>query len=105
MSETVTIKLETPVSFNGETFAELTFRKMKAKDLVAGDLVEGEIAKTLAIFGSMAGVPLAVMEQIDVDDFETLGDKVTPLMGKSALVAANEAARKKAAKAGQKAGT
>lgn len=103
MSVTVTVKLETPISFNGETFTELTFRKMKVKDLVAGDLIEGETAKSLAIYGSMAAVAAEVIAELEVDDFEALGDKVAPLMGKSAQAAVLEAARKRATKTGSQA--
>ena len=83
----VTVTLDTPVTFNGETFAQLTLRKLKARDLVAGDLVTGEAHRAMAMFASMAGVPLGVIEELDIDDFERLGQEAAPLMGKSAAAA------------------
>lgn len=83
----VEIALTTPVSFNGATFERLTMRKMKVKDLVAGDLATGDTAKTIAIFASMANVPIQVIEELDMDDFEQLSREAAPLMGKSAAAA------------------
>lgn len=86
--KTITVTLAEPVEHDGKTYASLTLRKMKAKDLVAGDLVTGDTRKTFAIFASMAGVPIQVIEELDVDDFEKLGREAAPLMGKSAKAAA-----------------
>lgn len=88
----ITVTLGEPVEHDGKTFASLTLRKMKAKDLVAGDLVNGDVRKSFAIFASMAGVPIQVIEELDVDDFEKLGLEAAPLMGKSARAAAEKAA-------------
>ncbi len=80
--KTVTIPLEEPVEHDGKKYESLTLRKMKAKDLVASDLVNGDARKGMALFASMAGVPIAVIEELDADDFETLGREAAPLMGK-----------------------
>lgn len=95
MSQTATFTPSEPVIFNEKSYPALTLRKMKAKDLVAGDLVSGETRKSFAIIASMAGVPIGVIEELDVDDFERLSEVATPLMGKSAQ-AAIAAAREKA---------
>ena len=97
MSQTVTFTPESPVTFNDKLYPVLTLRKMKAKDLVAGDLVTGESRRTFAILASMAGVPIGVVEELDIDDFERLSEVAAPLMGKSAMVAI--AAAKEKAKA------
>ena len=96
-AKTITIKLDVPVEHDGKTYASLTLRKMKARDLVAGDLVSGETRKAFAIFASMADVPIQVIEELDVDDFEAVGREAAPLMGKSAraLAAKMAAAEKK----------
>lgn len=91
MANTITVTLDTPVEHDGKSYDSLTFRKMKAKDLVAGDLVSGETRKGFAIFASMAGVPIQVIEELDVDDFEKLGREAAPLMGKSAQAAVAKA--------------
>ena len=83
---TVTFEGEIP-EHEGKKYPSVTLRKMKAKDLVAADLVGGEIRKAFAIFGSMAGVPIQVIEDLDMDDFEKLSEEGAPLMGKSAVKA------------------
>lgn len=93
---TITVRLDTPVSFNGETFEVLTLRKLKAKDLVAADLATGDAQRAIAIFASMAGVPVQVIEDLDVDDFEKLGEEAAPLMGKSAAAAMAKAPARQA---------
>lgn len=98
MSNTVTFTPEVPPTFDGKPYPVLTLRKMKAKDLVAGDLVSGETRKAFAIFASMADVPIGVIEDLDLDDFERLGEVAAPLMGKSAA-AAMKAAKVKAGEA------
>lgn len=80
---TVPFDGEPPVH-DGKTYTEVTLRKMKAKDLIAADLVQGQSRKSFAIFASMADVPIQVIEQLDMDDFDKLSEKATPLMGKSA---------------------
>jgi hypothetical protein len=87
MADPVTIKLAGAVTHDGKTYTSLTLRKMKAKDLVAGDLVTGEARRAFAIFASMASVPIQVVEELDIDDFERLGEAAAPLMGKSAAAA------------------
>lgn len=92
----VTVMLGQAVEHDGKTYASLTLRKMKAKDMVAGDLVTGDTRKAFAIFASMAGVPIQVIEELDVDDFEMLGREAAPLMGKSARLAAAKLAAREA---------
>lgn len=97
--KTITFTPEDPPEHDGKTYTTLTLRKMKAKDLVAGDLVKGDARKSFAIFASMAGVPIQVIEELDVDDFERLGEVAVPLMGKSAEKARAMAMAEAAAKA------
>ena len=94
MSKTVTFTPSEPLKYNEQTYATLTLRKMKAGDLVAGDLVKGEARKGMAIMASMAGVPIGVIEDLDIDDYERLSEVVTPLMGKSAKAAMDRLAER-----------
>ncbi|SHE79466.1 Phage tail assembly chaperone protein, E, or 41 or 14 [Loktanella atrilutea] len=79
---TVTVKLEFPVTFDGKTISELTFRRRKAKDLIATDLVKGETRKHMAMMASMADIPLPVIEDLDADDWEEIAEATIPLLGK-----------------------
>lgn len=100
MSEQVKLPLSEPIPFGDKSYTELVLRKMKAKDLVAGDLVTGKSRRAMAIFASMCGVPIQVIEELDVDDFEALGELATPLMGKSAKALVDQE-RQKALKASE----
>lgn len=86
--KTVTFTPNEPIDYNGNSYPSLTLRKMKAKDLVAGDLVQGDARKGFAIFASMAGVPIGVIEELDIDDLERLNEVAAPLMGKQMRAAA-----------------
>ncbi|MFN4098141.1 MAG: phage tail assembly protein [Pararhodobacter sp.] len=104
----VTVPLEFPVIHDGREVKELTFRRMKAKDTL---IAEGEANKVRAgymLFAALAGVDLALIEELDVEDLGTIGEKVAPLMGKSAMAAleqAKAAAQKQMEKAALPGGT
>lgn len=80
---TVTHTLKTPVSHNGVTYEELTFRKPRTGDLVLMDGFQGEMAKTLALLASISEVPLPAFKMIELDDFQELQLKIAPLLGNS----------------------
>jgi hypothetical protein len=88
-AKTVTVKLSTPVTYGDKTYASLTFRKMKAKDLVAAEIggKSGDAGRTMGMLASMADVPIPVITELDIDDFNALSATVAPLMGKSAAAA------------------
>lgn len=56
MSDPATIKLSEPISFNGESWAEVTVRKPTLADMLAADRVEGEKSKEAAIYASICGI-------------------------------------------------
>jgi phage FluMu protein gp41 len=93
--DTVTVTLATPVKVGEKEYASLTFRKAKAKDLIASDAVSGEARKSMALYASMGDVPIKVIEELDLDDFEDVSEKVVPLMGKKATAAAAKLAAEK----------
>lgn len=89
--KTLTVTLDEPVEYKGQTYESLTFRRAKAKDFVAMDVVKGETRKSMALFASMAGVPLPVIEELDAEDFAKVGMETRILMGKSMTRIAAEA--------------
>lgn len=84
---TVEIKLDYPVTWKDKTIDTLVFRRRKARDLVAMDAVKGDMAKTFALYASMCGQPLPVIEEIDGDDMDRIMELTLPLMGKTAAAA------------------
>lgn len=92
--KSITVTLDEPVDHKGQAYDSLTFRRAKAKDFVAMDAVKGEMRKTMALFASMSGVPLPVIEELDAEDFARVGVEIAPLMGKSMRTAAAEGAER-----------
>lgn len=105
--KTITVTLNEPVQIEKrvgkevtvETYSELTFRRAKGRDMLIMDKVKGEMAKTTAMYASMAGVPFQVFEEMDADDFQRVMVEVAPLLGNSAVKALEEAAARAAKEA------
>ncbi len=76
-----TYKLQSPVTVADVMYTELPLRRAKAKDLAASDLVKGEARKGFAVLASLTGVPLAVIEELDIDDFTALSEAAAPFLG------------------------
>ena len=96
--KSVTVQLSEPVEHNGITHEQLVFRRCKTRDLVAMDKVSGDTRKTCAMYASMADVPLQVIEELDLDDFNEVAQQTAPLLGKSGKKALDDAAKKHAEK-------
>lgn len=84
MKQSVTVKLLLPVQVEGATITELTFRRMKVKDTLVSEDEIDETKAGIRLFARLAGVSVAVIEELDMEDFVEIGEKVTPMMGKRA---------------------
>lgn len=73
-----------PIDVNGEIYTELMFERCNAGHLAETDLATGSVAKSIALYAAMAGVPVGVIRRMDVDDFARVAVETAPLMGKSA---------------------
>lgn len=93
MADTVEVKLDYPVTFKDKVIDTLTFRRRKARDLVAMDAVKGEMAKTFALYASMCGQPLPVIEDLDGDDLDKVIEATAGLMGKTAAAMVTDQAK------------
>lgn len=91
--DTAVVKLADPVTVGDKTYDTLSLQRCRTKHLLAMDLVKGETRKAAALFASMAGVPLPVIEELAVDDFASLGEAAAPLMGNSGRKALADARR------------
>lgn len=69
---------------------------MKAKDALVAEGETNEAKAGYLLFAALADVDVRVIEELDIEDFEAVSEKVVPLMGKSAM-AAVKAAKEKAA--------
>lgn len=87
---TVTVPLEYPFHHNGQEVKELTFRRMKAKDTLVAEDEDNKARAGFLLFAALAEVDVELIEELDVEDLETIGERIEPLMGKS--VAAKKAA-------------
>ncbi|MCC0035492.1 MAG: phage tail assembly protein [Hoeflea sp.] len=80
--KSVTVELDFPITHEGREIASLTFRRMKARDALAGEGIENEVRAGYAVFAALAGVDIALIEELDIEDLAKVGDEVKPLMGK-----------------------
>lgn len=85
---TVTVTLSEPVTVDGKTYAELTFRRMKARDTLVGEGEGNQISAGYKMFAALADVSLDVILELDVEDLAEVGAAVAPLMGKRAVALA-----------------
>ena len=90
-TNTITVKLTTPISVGGKVYEALTFSECKAKHLMAMDLVKGVKKKTAAALAGMAGVGLPVFEEMSVSDFNRVREAAAPLMGNLEAAAMEDA--------------
>lgn len=93
--KSVTVDLEYPVLHDGREIRSLTFRRMKAKDAFIAEDEENKTRAGYLLFAALAGVDVAVIEELDIGDLEKISEAVVPLMGKS-VGAAIDKARKAA---------
>lgn len=82
--KTLTFTPEEPIHVGNAVHETLTFERLRVRHMVAMDKFEGKMRKTVAMFAAMADVPMPVIEELDMDDFERLSEELVPLMGKSA---------------------
>lgn len=87
----VTVPLEYPVTVAGKEYRELIFRRMKARDALIAEDETNKARAGYLMFAALAEVDVAVIEELDVEDLETIGEAVAPLMGKSAARMMQEA--------------
>lgn len=96
---TAMVQLGDPVTIGDKAYTAITLHRCRTKHLLAMDLVKGETRKAAALFASMAGVPLPVIEELTVDDFARVGEAAAPLMGNSGRKALAAAQRQAEAEA------
>jgi hypothetical protein len=90
--KTITVDLDYPVEHDGREITSLTFRRMKAKDALVAEDEQNKARAGYLMFAALAGVDVAVIEELDIEDLEKIGEAVVPLMGKSARTAMEKAA-------------
>lgn len=79
-----TITLKYPVQDGATTLTEISLRRPKVRDIAAGDkarIADGEMAGTIAMIASMAGLPVPVVMDIDATDFAALAEAMAELVG------------------------
>ena len=81
------IKLQYPIIFNDEQVTEINLpERMKLKHLKAMDNAVGEVGKIAALIGAMAELPLSVVDQIDVDDFNAIAEVAGNFLAQSPAI-------------------
>jgi len=84
MTQTVTVQLKAPIADGAQIYNSLTFRPARAKDAIAADKYENNFEKTIAMLASMSGVPFAAFQEIEINDINSIVEKVANLLGEPA---------------------
>lgn len=79
------MKLKYPVEVDGQTVTEINLRRAKAKDLRALEAAkDGEgIEETFLMLSILSGQPVAVIEDLDLEDFTPLAEKIADFFPKA----------------------
>lgn len=85
-SDTVTVHLSRPISFNEASISSLTFREATAGDACLADAVSGPFTKLLAILSGMCGQPLPMLKLVPMKDLSRIFEATEPLMGEASAV-------------------
>jgi hypothetical protein len=65
-----TIKLSEPVEFAGQTYAQLTLRKLKVKHMLEVNMdAKNPFEQFIAMAAASAAVDIGVIHELDMDDF------------------------------------
>ncbi|WP_338606851.1 phage tail assembly protein [Pelagibacterium nitratireducens] len=84
----IVVPLEFPieVTIEGEgsprSYNQLTIRRMKARDSYIAEDEGSKVKAGYRMFAALAGVPLAVIEELDTVDVAAVGEAVATMMGK-----------------------
>lgn len=74
-----TYKLKQPVEWAGQTYTQLTLRKIKVKHMLEIDLMtagQNPIAQQATLMAASAGVDVGVIHEMDMDDFSAAQEVV-----------------------------
>lgn len=78
-----TIRLQYPVTVDGEDIAEITLRRPKVADLKRAEKHKDNFEKSIRIIADLAKVSPKVVEELDASDFAAVSAKVGEFMGAS----------------------
>lgn len=81
MSQTVSVKLTTPIDNNGQPISELTFREAEIGDLIEGGRYSTELEQTVAVLASISDTPLPVFKKIKASDLKLIMSQASALLG------------------------
>lgn len=75
MNEPQVFPLAVPVEHRGTTYTELAVRRPKVKDLIAAERQPGEIGREASLLSICAGVPFAMVGEMDVGDYRSIVER------------------------------
>lgn len=82
----LTVTLKYPITLgSGDTLSEITLRRPKAKDIrqVQRDCPNNQEEQGFTLAQLVSGLIPEDFDEIDIEDFQTIGEKVTAMVGKS----------------------
>jgi hypothetical protein len=78
----IEILLSTPIEHLGKTWDRITVdREPQVGDLAAMDGFTGDVMKSVALIGSLTGVPIQALKTMKATDFAEVGRRLEPILG------------------------
>ena len=74
-----TIKLNDPVDHGGQTYKELTLRKMKARDLRITEQEQNPAEKQIELIAVLTDTSPAVIDELSIPDFNALSEAISEM--------------------------
>lgn len=71
-----TVKLDYPVTFEGETHEVCKLRRLKGKDIRKLGAIKDETDQTFFLMQELSGWPPEAFDEMDAIDFEKIGEKI-----------------------------
>lgn len=88
LSTSTEFVLQHPVSIGPATYTVLTCRRPKVKDIAAMDVASkdtensAELTGAIVLISLLAGIPISVVDELDVEDFTKLSEHVLSFLPK-----------------------
>jgi len=76
-----TIKLKYPIKDGDRVIEQVTVRRLKVKDILEAEkMANREFERVVFLVHRASGIPLEVVEEMDVEDFNILSEKISSFL-------------------------
>lgn len=77
----IKVTLSKPVTHDGKTYADLTFREPNVGDLMVADTFESQMGKMVAVLAAISDVPIPAFKKFSATDFKVIVAATKDILG------------------------